>query len=230
MIGIIGGTLFSEAPIFAGAKIECHEGKHGKAFFMRSEKAIFINRHGFGKDTPPHMINHAANMEAFRDLGVSYVIGACSVGSMKPEIPLGSIVIPDDYINLWGITSIFNREIRHVAPRLSEKLTGILADESLKRGKKPICSGVYFQSSGPRFETKAEIRMMSQFSDIVGMTMGQEADAAAEAGIEYAAICSADNYANGIKGSDVTESEVRRMAGENAASIRDIIFGAMERI
>ncbi|MEM2124331.1 MAG: 5'-methylthioadenosine phosphorylase, partial [Methanolinea sp.] len=58
--------------------------------------------------------------------------------------------------------------------------------------------GTYAQTPGPRIETVAEVRALSAVGDIVGMTVASEATLAAELGIDVAALCTVDNYANGI--------------------------------
>lgn len=225
MIGIIGGTLFAETPLFASSSPEIVKTKHGKAEITRGEKAVFINRHGTKRDKPPHMINHAANMAAMASMGVDRIIAACSVGSLREGLPPGSIVIPNDFISLFGGSSIFNKELRHVIPELSEEMRKILAEKAAGTGLYVENSGVYFQTRGPRLETRAEIRMLAGFADVVGMTMGDEATAAAEAGIEYAAICSVDNYANGIMDAVISQEEIDRLSSKNSIVIRDIILG-----
>lgn len=101
----------------------------------------------------------------------------------------------------------------------------ILAEKAAGTGLYVENSGVYFQTRGPRLETRAEIRMLAGFADVVGMTMGDEATAAAEAGIEYAAICSVDNYANGIMDAVISQEEIDRLSSKNSTVIRDIILG-----
>ncbi|MGM5482593.1 MAG: hypothetical protein ACQESF_03970, partial [Nanobdellota archaeon] len=59
-------------------------------------------------------------------------------------------------------------------------------------------NAVYWQSKGPRFETKAEVKMISNFADIVGMTMASEATLARELKIPYANISIIDNLAHGL--------------------------------
>ena len=60
-------------------------------------------------------------------------------------------------------------------------------------------SGVYAQTTGPRFETAAEIRVLAQQGgDIVGMTCRFEASLFRELSIPYALLCIVDNMANGI--------------------------------
>ena len=58
--------------------------------------------------------------------------------------------------------------------------------------------GVYIQTRGPRIETVAEVKALPQFADIVGMTVASEATLACELGMEFAALCTVDNYANGL--------------------------------
>ena len=79
-----------------------------------------------------------------------------------------------------------------------------------------VNGGVYWQTKGPRFETKAEIRMMSQFADLVGMTMASEAVIAQELGLSYASLCSVDNYANGLGERELTVDEILQHARRNA--------------
>ena len=106
MIGVIGGTLFCEVDFLKNSVIETVKTSFGDAVIQKSEKVIFINRHGVDKNTPPHLINHPAHMEAFRKNGVKYVIGACSVGSLHSRFKVGSILIPDDYINFFSSTVV----------------------------------------------------------------------------------------------------------------------------
>ena len=65
--------------------------------------------------------------------------------------------------------------------------------------------------------------MMAQFADVVGMTMAQEASTAQEIGLEYASICSIDNYANGVSAYSISEEDVRKYSKLNADNIRNIV-------
>ena len=62
--------------------------------------------------------------------------------------------------------------------------------------------GVYVQTRGPRIETVAEVAALAKIADIVGMTVASEATLACELGMDFAALCTIDNYANGL-GADV---------------------------
>jgi len=112
---------------------------------------------------------------------------------------------------------------RHVTPILDEGLRSLLIMAARDCGATVAETGVYWQTWGPRFETRAEITLMSQWVDIVGMTMASECICATEAGIRYAAICSVDNYANGITPTPLAMEEVSAGARRNEALLARII-------
>lgn len=93
-----------------------------------------------------------------------------------------------------------------------------------------IEKGVYFQTRGPRLETKAEIAMIRNFADCVGMTAGSEATVAKELGIRYAVICTMDNYAHGVRGEIVDYEAIMRRAKENAKTCLGIVRKAVEKL
>jgi 5'-methylthioadenosine phosphorylase len=70
---------------------------------------------------------------------------------------------------------------------------------------------------------------MSQFADLVGMTMAGEAVIAKELGIEYAAICSVDNYAIGLVEKELTIGEVLSQARRNTETMTTIVRKLIER-
>ncbi|MFA4916930.1 MAG: hypothetical protein WC560_09700, partial [Syntrophales bacterium] len=78
-------------------------------------------------------------------------------------------------------------------------------------------------------ETKAEIVMMSQFADLVGMTMASEAVVAKELGISYAALCSVDNYGHGMGERELTMEEISQHSSRNTETMIRIVAKYMER-
>ena len=194
MLGIITGTsLIGEEFKGRECRTKTVRTGYGDVEIFEGGDAIFLPRHGIAMDTPPHRINHRANILALKESGVDGVVCVCSTGSLNQEIPPGALVVPHDYINFGMPLTFYDDEIRHIVPELDERLRSRIVKAS--RGKD---GGVYVQTHGPRFETKAEIRVLRQFADIVGMTMANEATLCCEAGIPVAALCTVDNYANGV--------------------------------
>ena len=229
-VGIISGTIpVHEEGIFQNLQKIPVENEFGHAVVFTSETLAFIPRHGVDlkQGIPPHKINHRANLAALREMEVQEVIGINSTGSLKTSIPPGTIVIPDDYIALSDIPTVFDDRAVHITPALSGEVRNTLIAIAGKLGIEIRDAGVYWQTTGPRLETKAEIRLMSQFADIVGMTMASEATIAAELDLSYAAICSVDNYGNGLAEEPLSSEKIAQAARRNMSAILQIVTAYM---
>lgn len=67
-----------------------------------------------------------------------------------------------------------------------------------EKGYHPITQGSYIQTIGPRFETKAEIRLYKDYFDVVGMTGAAEATLAQELGLGLCMVGIVDNMGHGL--------------------------------
>jgi 5'-methylthioadenosine phosphorylase len=199
-LGIIGGTslLFSPLPDLEKKQVDT---PFGNAEILTGNVALLM-RHQ--RELPPHRINFRANMAALAIAGVDRIVAFGSSGSLNHDITPGSLVIPTDYISITGTPSIHDHAVEHVMPEFSPELSQEL--RRLIPGAR--LGGTYVQTEGPRFETIAEIAVLSRFADLVGMTLASEATLARELGIPFAAVCTVDNYANGLADGVLTWDEV----------------------
>ncbi len=226
--GVIAGTAFRQIGLSEEANPWEVSTRFGKVTVLESDDIIFLPRHGMEDSIPPHQINHRAHLSAFKELGIPRIIGVNSVGSLNPEIPPRTIVIPHDYINLWGIQTLFDHEIRHITPQLNEDLRRLILRVAKRRKIEVTGEGIYIQTMGPRLETRAEIHLLKHFGDIVGMTMGNEATLAGELSIPYASICSVDNYCHGISKIPLTAEEILRNARSNMERVKSLVLAVIE--
>ena len=229
-MGVIAGTAFRRIGLSEDANPLEVSTRFGKVIVLESDDIVFLPRHGMEDSIPPHQINHQAHLSAFKELGVPRIIGVNSVGSLKPGIPPKTIVIPHDYINLWGIQTLFDHEIRHITPQLNEDLRRLILGVAKRRKIEVTGEGIYIQTTGPRLETRAEIHLLKQFGDIVGMTMGNEATLAEEFSIPYASICSVDNYCHGISQIPLTAEEILRNARSNMERVKNLVLAIREEV
>jgi len=201
-LGIIGGTSLFGTKLHEDAEEREVATPYGTVYLLsttiHSQEIVFIPRHGKHRNTPPHRINYKANMQAFKELGVEKIIGTTSVGSLKRDIKPRALVVPHDYINLYNIATFYDDELVHVTPGLDESLRKRIVEAAHALGIEIVDKGVYFQTIGPRLETKAEINFIKDYADVVGMNMASEATLAKELGIRYANISTVENYAHGI--------------------------------
>ena len=220
--GIIGGTLFFETNLFEGFSQKLVITEYGNVDIFSKDNLIFIQRHGADK-LPPHLVNHRANIAAFLESGVKRVLSANSVGSLKTDIPLGSVILPHDYIQLTNFISMTDDISSHILPTMLNPLRSQVLSIINTLNLPIITEGIYFNTEGPRFETAAEINFMKQFADIVGMTMAKEAVLAQESGIDYVALCSIDNYAHGISDEKISYDILISESKRNAVGIFKLI-------
>lgn len=222
MLGIIGGTslLFSNLPPLRHRSVAT---PFGGAEILEGD-FIMLMRHQ--KGLPPHRVNFRANLAAMAIAGVDRIVAFGSAGSLKAGIAPGSVLIPTDYLSMSDIPSVHDHAIEHVMPKLSEEMSRILG--TLISGVKP--GGIYVQTRGPRIETVAEVQALAQFGDVVGMTVASEATLACELGIDFAAICTIDNFANGIGGDVLSYEhiiETSRANRDRTDSILNAVIGSM---
>lgn len=229
-LGIIGGTSLFGTEFFKGFKEEWVETEHGKAYVLTSEGVVFIPRHGKDRKIPPHRIDHKANIKALGMRDVKRVIGVNSVGSLKKEFKPGTFVVPEDYITLCNIPTFHDDEIVHITPALDGGLRQSIIKAAKEISIDVIEKGVYFQTTGPRLETRAEINFMKNFADLVGMSLASEATLAQELGIAYASICSVDNYAHGIIEEELDFEKVVEKASREREGLRKLILRLIEEL
>ena len=228
--GVIAGTAFRRISLPEEANPVEISTRFGKVTLLEYDDIVFLPRHGVEDNIPPHRINHRANISAFKELGVPRIIGVNSVGSLKPEIPPNTLVIPHDYVNIWGVQTLFDHEIRHITPGLNEDLRQLILRVAKEHKIQVISEGIYIQTSGPRLETRAEIRLLRHFGDIVGMTMANEATLSEELSTPYASICSVDNYCHGISQSPLRAEDILRTAQSNMERVKSLVLAIIEEV
>ncbi|MCQ1537342.1 S-methyl-5'-thioadenosine phosphorylase [Methanosarcina sp. KYL-1] len=199
---------------------------------IRGKGVAVIPRHAGINHIPPHRINYRANVWAVHALGAERVISTNSVGSMRGH-PVGSFVVLDDFIDFTRNrpSTFYDDSTVHVdvsepyCPEIKAELKNALE----KQGH-PYAEGIYACTEGPRFETRAEIRMMSQFADVVGMTGVPEVTLAKELSLCYASLAIITNQACGMSTQKLTADEVTEVVGKAQASIFEILLGVIENI
>jgi 5'-methylthioadenosine phosphorylase len=233
MIGLVAGTVLLERQALLSPEVRAVNTPYGPAEVdvgtMGGVEVALIQRHGRRRDRPPHRINHAANLAALAALGAKKVFALGSTGCLRADIDLPALMVPDDYINFFDVT-IFDDRLVHVTPGFDDDLRTLLLEEARVEGTLPvIAGGTYFQLRGPRLDTRAEVAFSRSFADCVGMTIGSEATVAKELGLAYAALCTLDNYANGVRDRGVSQAEIQASASHNADACLAILARVVRR-
>ncbi len=209
---IIGGTGFERLGQKEGRR-EIFKTPFGEAELFLGDDLVFVSRHHANHSIAPGLVNFRANIWALKELGVKNVIASYCVGSITERLPPGTVGIVQDFVDFSkGRSNTFYDG--SVFPLKHTDLTNLvdqdLADEFIKFAAKdnlPLSErrGIYVTTSGPRFETVAEIKAFKMLGcDYVGMTMGTEAPLCIEAGMRYLPIAFSINWAAGVHHTEIS--------------------------
>lgn len=235
VLGILGGSGLYEASFFERVSEKIVRTPHGEPSGrlqigeVDELRVAFIPRHGRKHTIPASQINHKANIYALKREGVSHILASSSTGSLKKTIKPGEFVVPDDFLGFWNIPTL-RQDVHHATPQLDESLRKVLKLTAEKAGAIVHDGGTYIQTSGPRLETRAEIRFFKDYGDVLGMTMASEATLACEMGIGYASLCAVDNFCNGIVQEVLTYEEIVRGQKRNSDILNRVMRAAVEML
>jgi 5'-methylthioadenosine phosphorylase len=205
-IGIIGGSGLYQIDGLADVtwrRIETPWGDPSDELCfgrLGETQVVFLPRHGRGHRIPPSEINFRANIDALKRAGVTDLISLSAVGSLKPELPPGSFVLVDQFIDrtfarqksFFGTGCVAHVSMGHpVCARLGDRLAAAAeaAGIAMSRG------GTYMVMEGPQFSSMAESNLYRAWGcDVIGMTNMPEAKLAREAELCYATIAMVTDF------------------------------------
>jgi 5'-methylthioadenosine phosphorylase len=227
-VAFISGTSIVNSDLFSAWDVKTVQTPHGPVTYKCRGDHLLINRHGYEVPLPPHTINYRANIRALADLGYQDIVSLNSVGSLKPDLPPGTLVSCSDYVGLQqGPATFFDQELKGGSPgianNLMPQLLANLAPEFM------ILPGkIYVQMRGPRFETKAEIQVVKHWGDVIGMTAAHEADLCAELGLRYNSLAIIDNYGNGLMKDDIDFDKFKELVKANQQKVNRLFARMLE--
>lgn len=200
----------------------------GPVTVLDAGSVVFLQRHRQPDYVLAHRLDHHAHAAALAALECDRVLALGSCGALRRELPPGTAVVLDDFIALHAHPDSRFLDERAIGVHgfTADWRATVLAAWNRHAPTPARDGGVYWQTTGPRFETRAEIRLLATFADVVGMTIGSECVACAERGLAYAAVCIVDNYANGVAATPLTVEEFE--AGKAANSV--VLVDTLRRV
>ncbi|KQV44319.1 MULTISPECIES: purine-nucleoside phosphorylase [unclassified Rhizobium] len=172
-------------------------------------------------------------IETLKALGIEALILTNSAGSLREDLPPGSVMMITDHINFSGESPLIGVDSDARFVGLTAAYDAELADAIRAAAIKldiPLGAGVYMWFSGPNFETPAEIRMARILgADAVGMSTVPEVILARFFGLKVAAASVITNYGAGMTGAELSHHETKDMApvgGQRLAAILKTMISA----
>lgn len=236
VLGIIGGSGIYDLPGLEGAHEEVIKSPWGdpSAPVRRGAIAglpiVFLPRHDKGHRLSPSDINYRANIDVLKRAGVTDLISLSACGSFKEEMPPGTFVLVDQFVDrthkressFFGKGCVAHVSMAHpVSPRLRIHLAVAAEAEGIAIAR----GGTYVCMEGPQFSTYAESMTYKTLGySVIGMTNMPEAKLAREAEICYATVAMVTDFDCWHPDHDaVTVQDIIRVLTSNADKAKALV-------
>ena len=170
-------------------------------------------------------------------LGARTVIITNAVGCMNENFGIGSFMVVRDCIASFVPSPLIGPNIDELGPRFPDmseiynKDLRVLLREAADELNITLYEGTYLQTSGPNFETPAEVRFFrSVGADAVGMSTAVETIAANHMGMKICGITFISNPAAGLSKNPLTHEEVQEAANEASKRFKKLVTVAIRKI
>jgi 5'-methylthioadenosine phosphorylase len=206
VVGVIGGSGVYALDDLRNAERRVVETPWGSpsgpivAGVLGGVDVLFLARHGEGHRIPPSEVNYRANIDAMKRLGATDVISVSACGSFREELPPGTFVIVDQYVDrtsgreksFFGTGCVAHVSMaKPVCPALGDALEASCEALGIPHHR----GGVYLCIDGPQFSSLAESLLYRTWNcDVVGMTNMPEAKLAREAELPYASLAMVTDF------------------------------------
>lgn len=234
-IGIIGGTGFYS--FLADPALVTVDTPFGEASApvavgeLAGRRVAFLPRHGAEHQFPPHRVNYRANLWALRSVGVRQVLAPSAVGSLRPELGPGIVVVPDQVVDRTSgrphTVYDTNGSVVHAS----------FGDPYCPRGRRAVVGarddvvdgGTLVVINGPRFSSRAEsVWHAAQGWSVVGMTGQPEASVARELALCFTCVTLVTDHDAGVEGGEaVTHAEVLERFAATIDGLKDLLATAV---
>ena len=206
VLGIIGGSGIYDLPGLEKPRLRRIRSPWGdpsaalRIGQIAGTPIVFLSRHDKGHRLSPSDINYRANIDVLKRAGVTDLVSLSACGSFKQELPPGTFVLVDQFIDRTfnRASSFFGKGCvahvsmaRPVSPRLQDRIAAAAGAEGIRL----VRGGTYICMEGPQFSTYAESMTYKGLGySVIGMTNLPEAKLAREAEICYATVAMVTDF------------------------------------
>lgn len=207
------GINYSDIPNFASSTVTGHKGRlvfaemNGKKVVMMQGRIHFYEGHPLSIVTYP--------IKVLKGLGIKTLILTNAAGAVNSNFNPADLMLIKDHINFMGTNPLIGKNDDQLGvrfPDMSEiykKDLIKLAQTCAKKLNIQLQEGVYLATTGPSYETPAEIKAYRLLgADAVGMSTVPEAIVANYCGLNVLGISCITNHAAGVSNTKLSHSEV----------------------
>ena len=224
---------YNELPNFPQCTTQGHSGLLYLGYIHKTPVVCLQGRAHFYEGTDPIIIKNLIRTPKLLGCGTLILISAC--GSLNNANPAGSIAMVTDHINLQFanvLTGPNDDEFGPRFPSLDNAYDAELREKFITTAKRldmKLGTGIYIGTSGPTYETHAEIRAFRTLgADFVGMSTVPEVMVARHCGMKVATIAAITNMAAGLQTQSLSHEEVLLQGQQISKDLTKLLLAFFE--
>lgn len=226
---------YDKIPGFAKSTVEGHKGQLVFAQINKRNVVMMQGRNHFYEGHSMQDVTYP--IKVMKKLGVKTVIITNAAGAINKSFRPGDLMVITDHINLMGTNPLIGPNDPDLGvrfPDMSEVYNKNLikiVDAAGRLLKIDLKHGVYVATTGPSYETPAEIKMARFMGgDAAGMSTVPEAIVANYCGLKVIGISCISNFATGISSKKLSHEEVIETTEKVKAKFKELVLLLLKNI
>ncbi len=226
---------YGDIPDFPVSTVEGHDGRFLLGYIGEIPAVVMKGRVHYYEGYSMEEV--VLPVRLMKMMGIENLILTNASGGINRKFSVGDFMMITDQISSFVPSPLIGENVSELGTRfpdmthiydveLMELIRSVAKEEAIQ-----IQEGVYVQSSGPNFESPAEIRMFDTLgADAVGMSTACEAIAAHHAGVRICGISCISNMACGITDEELSHLDVQAVADQRAEEFERLVTRIIERM
>lgn len=225
---------YSQIPEFPVSTVEGHAGRFIFGYIGEVPSVVMKGRVHYYEGYP--MEDVVLPVRLMKRMGIEFLFLTNASGGINPSFQVGDFMVIEDQISSFVPSPLIGRNVEELGDRfpdmtniydreLSELIVNTAQEEEIT-----VTRGIYLQTSGPNFESPAEVRMYGILgADAVGMSTACEAIAARHAGVRVCGVSCISNKASGLGDEELSHLDVQQVADKRAEEFQRLVTACIRR-
>ena len=226
---------YREIPDFPVSTVQGHDGKFLLGWIGKAPVVVMKGRVHYYEGYSMEEV--VLPVRLMKKMGIEILFLTNASGGINPEFAAGDFMMIRDQIASFVPSPLIGQNIEKLGTRFPD-MTHIydeelqhLIRETAAEERVPLREGVYLQTTGPNFESPAEVKMYGLLgADAVGMSTACEAVAANHMGMRIVGISCISNLACGISPQPLSHKEVQEAADAVAPVFQKLVTQMIKEI
>ena len=226
---------YGDIPGFPVSTVQGHDGRFMLGYIGDVPAVVMKGRVHYYEGYPMEEVVLPTRL--MKRMGIEVLFLTNAAGGINRGFRVGDFMMITDQISSFVPSPLIGENVSELGDRFpdmthiyDEELQGWI-EETAREEDIPLQKGVYLQTTGPNFESPAEIRMYSLLgADAVGMSTACEAIAARHAGVRVCGISCISNMASGISEEELSHLDVQAIADQRSGEFERIVTKSIEKI